>query len=70
MNTNNLSRNLYELRRINNLSQEEMAEKLYVSRQAISKWERGKGYPDITILPSIARVLDCSVSDFFDNSRA
>ena len=37
-----------------NLSQEAFGEKMGVSRQAISKWECGDGYPDITLLPMIA----------------
>ena len=44
-----LERRLVELRK-ENLSQEELAEKLYVSRQTISNWERGKTYPDIDSL--------------------
>ena len=51
-----------------NITQKEFEDMIGVTAQAVSKWERGEGYPDITILPSIARVLDCSVSDFFDNS--
>lgn len=42
-----LERRLAELRKEKNVSQEELAEKLYVSRQTISNWERGKTYPDI-----------------------
>ena len=53
-----------------NITQKEFGDMIGVTAQAVSKWERGEGYPDITILPSIARVLDCSVSDFFDNCRA
>lgn len=49
---------LYELRNKNNLSQEELAEVLDVSRQSISKWENDKGYPEMT------RVL--FMSDYFD----
>ena len=41
-----LSENLQNLRKINNLSQEELAEKLNVSRQAVSKWESGSGFPE------------------------
>jgi len=38
---------LQELRKQRGLTQEELAEKLYVSRTAISKWESGRGYPNI-----------------------
>ena len=51
---------LYELRNKNNLSQEELAEILDVSRQSISKWENDKAYPEMT------RLL--FMSDYFDVS--
>ena len=41
----NLSDNLKKLRKENNLSQEELADKLNVSRQSVSKWESGSAYP-------------------------
>ena len=41
---------LQKLRTNENLTQEELAEKLYVSRAAISKWESGRGYPSIDSL--------------------
>lgn len=48
------------------LSQEQFAEKLCVSRQAITKWETGKGMPDIENLKAIAGLLDVSI-DFLLN---
>ena len=45
---------LQELRKGRGLTQEELAEILYVSRTAISKWESGKGYPSIDSLKGIA----------------
>lgn len=51
---------LYELRNKNNLSQEDLAEVLDVSRQSISKWENDKAYPEMT------RLL--FMSDYFDVS--
>ena len=63
MNKNNLSKNLYELRRKNNLSQEEMAEKLLVSRQAISKWERGEAYPDTENLIMISNIFNVTLDE-------
>lgn len=51
------------LRKQNNLTQKELAEKLYVTDKAISKWERGKNYPDLALLPVIANVLGTSVAD-------
>lgn len=53
-------------RKQNNVSQEQFGELIGVSAQAVSKWETGKSYPDITILPRLAELLECSVNDFFD----
>lgn len=52
-----------ELREKNNLTQAELAEKLCVSDKAVSKWETGKGYPDISLLESIAQVFGISVTE-------
>lgn len=49
---------LKELRTEKGLSQNELAEALFVSQQAVSKWERGKGYPDILILRQIATLFN------------
>ena len=46
---------LQELRKKRRLTQEELAEQLYVSRTAISKWESGRGYPSIDSLKAIAK---------------
>lgn len=54
---------LKKLRRSRNLTQEEVAAHLGISYQAISKWERGDGYPDITMLPSLANYFDISVDE-------
>ena len=42
-----LSENLKRIRKDNNLSQEQLAEKLGVSRQSVSKWENGEAYPEM-----------------------
>ena len=42
------------------LTQKELAENLFLSESAVSKWEMGKSYPDITMIPDICRVLDVS----------
>ena len=46
---------LQELRKQKGLTQEYLAESLYVSRTAISKWESGRGYPSIDSLKAIAK---------------
>ncbi len=55
--------NLQNLRKIKNMSQEQLAEKLEVSRQAVSKWESGNGYPETEKLITICEILDCSMDN-------
>ena len=52
---------LQELRRQKGLTQEELATSLYVSRTAISKWESGRGYPNIESLKAIAKFFSVTV---------
>lgn len=52
---------LQELRKQKNLTQEELAAALYVSRTAISKWESGRGYPNIDSLKAIAKYFGITV---------
>ena len=58
---------LQKLRKENNLSQEQLADKLNVSRQAVSKWESGSSYPDMEKLKSITKVLNCKLEDILDD---
>ena len=52
-----------ELREKAHLTQAELAEKLFVSDKTVSKWENGKGYPDISLLEPIANLFSISVSE-------
>lgn len=54
---------LQELRRKKGLTQEQLAQKLYVSRTAVSKWESGRGYPNIDSLQDIARFFGLTVDE-------
>ncbi len=54
---------LQKLRNNENLTQEELAEKLYVSRTAISKWESGRGYPSIDSLKAISKYFNVSIDE-------
>ena len=54
---------LQELRKSKGLTQEELAEALFVSRTAVSKWESGRGYPSIDSLKMISRYFSVSVDD-------
>jgi transcriptional regulator with XRE-family HTH domain len=53
--------NLKKLRRDKGNTQEELAEHLNVSMQAVSKWERGECYPDITLLPAVALYYNVTI---------
>lgn len=63
MNKNNLPNNLYKLRRSAGLSQEEFADRLGVSRQAVSKWERGEAYPDTDNLIAISEMFGITIDE-------
>lgn len=52
-----------ELREKKGLTQAELAEKLHVSDKAVSKWENGKGYPDVSLLEPIAGVFGVSIAE-------
>ena len=54
---------IQEYRKKAGLSQEEFAEKIGVSRQAVSKWERDKAYPDLDRLVCICEILDVQVGE-------
>ena len=50
-----------KLRENKRMTQEELAEKIYVSSKAVSKWETGQGFPDISLIEPLAQALDISV---------
>ena len=54
---------LQELRKSRSLTQEELAEALFVSRTAISRWESGRGYPSIDSLKEISRYFSVTIDD-------
>lgn len=62
-NTTDLSSKLKEARQKKNLSQNAVAEKLNVSWQAVSRWETGKGSPDINTLPFLSELYDVSIDE-------
>ena len=51
-----------------NYSQKDLAELLFVSESAVSKWERGVSYPDITLISDICKVLDISEKELIQSS--
>ena len=60
---------LQELRKKRGLTQEELAEILFVSRTAISKWESGRGYPSIDSLKQIASYFSVSIDDLLSGDK-
>lgn len=56
------------LREEKNMTQQQLADKLSVSAKTISKWETAKGYPDITLLESIANALSVSVTELISSN--
>lgn len=59
----NIGQKLYEHRKCFGLSQEELAEKIDVSRQAVSKWERGESSPDTENLIALAKLYNISLDE-------
>ena len=60
---------LQELRKSRGLTQEELAEALYVSRTAISKWESGRGCPSIDSLKEISKYFSISIDDLLSGEK-
>lgn len=60
---------LQQLRVQKNLTQEQLADKLYVSRTAISKWESGKGYPNIESLKGISKFFSVSIDELLSGEE-
>lgn len=58
---NIVAKNIYELRKKNNMTQLELAEKLNYSDKTVSKWEKGENSPDITVLVEIANIFGVSL---------
>ena len=58
---------LSKLRKANKLSQEQLAEKLNVTRQAVSKWESGESYPDMAKIIQLCKILNCSLNELMDD---
>lgn len=63
-----LGENIKELRKNCGYTQEDLAEVLGVSSQAVSRWESGNGYPDISLLPSIADFFDITLDELMYDS--
>lgn len=63
------NKKLQELRKRKGLTQEELAEALFVSRTAVSKWESGRGYPSIDSLKAIATFFGITIDEFLSGDE-
>lgn len=64
----NLADNLKRIRKENDLSQEQLAEKLGVSRQAVSKWESGHAYPEMDKVLQLCKIFDLNIDDLLNQN--
>ncbi len=60
--------NLRKIRKLKKLSQEQLAEKMQVSRQSVSKWETGDAYPEINNILQLCKVFHCHINDLVNDS--
>ena len=58
-----------ELRKENNMTQAQLAKELYVSDKAVSRWERGLGFPDINTIEPLAEALNVNVLELMRCQR-
>lgn len=70
MNSGKTGNFILQLRREKNMTQKELAQRLHVTDKAVSKWERGGGYPDVTTLPGLAESLGVSVNEILSGERS
>ena len=70
MDIEKIGKYIKELRTKNNLTQEELASKLYVTNKAVSRWENGKSLPEIETLYLLSKELDVSVNEILECSES
>lgn len=63
MKSNQIAKFIYKIRKDNNLTQQQLAEKLGVTYQAVSKWETGKNIPDIAILQQLSQIYNIDINE-------
>ncbi|MBQ8389547.1 MAG: helix-turn-helix domain-containing protein [Oscillibacter sp.] len=70
MDSKNIGALLLQLRKEKNMTQQELSQLLHVSPQAVSKWERGNGVPDVGLLPRLTEVFGVSMSRLLQGDLA
>ena len=69
MNQEKIGKFILKLRMDNNLSQAKFADKIGVTYQAVSKWENGRGIPDIEMLKKISEVFDVDIDEIINGEK-
>lgn len=69
MNQEKIGKFIYKLRKKNNLTQKEFADKLNVTAQAVSKWENGRGIPDIELIRDISKKFDVDIESILEGKK-
>ncbi len=69
MNQEKIGKYIKYIRKKNNLTQKQLAEKLHVTYQAVSKWENGKNIPDIEILKQICEIYNIDINEFLNGKK-
>ncbi|MBE6581763.1 MAG: helix-turn-helix transcriptional regulator [Ruminococcaceae bacterium] len=67
---NTIGQNIAYFRKLKNMTQEELAEKMSVTAQAVSKWECDTSYPDITAIQALSKILCVSVTELLEGIQA
>ena len=65
----NLGNRIEELRKKKNMTQENLAERLGVTSQAVSKWENNLCYPDIELIPTLCAIFNINLDDIFGRKQ-
>jgi DNA-binding XRE family transcriptional regulator len=65
---NNINNNIKNYRIKKEMTQQDLSDKLYVTRQCVSSWEQGKTLPNIESIENIATILECSINDLIDDN--
>ena len=69
MNAKDMGVFICKLRKENNMTQMELAQQLHVTDKAVSRWERGIGFLDIQLLPSLTKLISCKKSSYYSNEE-
>ena len=70
MNNEKTGKLIKELRTEKGMTQKELAEKIQVSNAAVSKWENGHGFPDISLLEPLSEILNISIAELINGERS